>query len=268
MECSVDAPEDPLPGYRGALFCQLESSEPLRMIRSDYPFGQEEGWPELHANRKYPKGDWMTSEKFSEPIENPFTGLRYAQAMYPSSSMCFLGRGTQGFFRENNGFRASLFLYDPWDGKNWLRKVTIPYGLALLGAKEQPERMAQEYNRPLRWIRASGHGSLEPLRPFRLKGTIFLASAYWRDDRIVIRVWNQFGAPESFSLEFPFPILRASIATPFGSPIKDLHTEKGCVNHTLAPYEILTLSVWIERELEGSLDRYRHVWSNKSESKE
>ncbi len=268
MECIVNAPEDPLPGYRGALFCRMDSADPLRMIRSDFPFGQEEGWPKLNASRKYPKGDWMTSEKFHETIVTPFTGLRYAQAIHPSSSLCFLGRGTQGFFRRDNGFQASLFLYDPWDGSNWLRKVTIPYGLALLGGEEQPERMAQEYNRPLRWIRSSGHGNAESLHPFRLKGTVFLASAQWRDDRILIRVWNQFDSREPFSLEFPFSILRAAITTPFGSPIRYLNVEKSFVNHTLGPHEILTLSVWIERDPEGSLDKYRHVWSSKSKSEE
>ncbi len=227
------SPFDPVPGYKGCLFLDMYSAnEKLKAIRSDYPFGEDRGMPSLKVHRKYPTGDWMTSDKHFEMLENPFTGLRYARAEYEKTALNFLGKGTQGFFRTDNGFRAALYLYDPWDGSNWSRKANLNFALTIESPDGQPERMAMEFNRPLRCFRSSGDGDVEKIVPVSINGQVFVSGMYIEGGKLYLRLWSQSVETEKATIETSLNVTRAELVDLMQKKLSELEFDTGRLSWT------------------------------------
>jgi len=262
VECEIEAPSDPVPGYKGCLFLDMYSAnEKLKAIRSDYPFGEDRGMPSLKVHRKYPTGDWMTSDKHFEMLENPFTGLRYARAEYEKTALNFLGKGTQGFFRTDNGFRAALYLYDPWDGSNWSRKANLNFALTIESPDGQPERMAMEFNRPLRCFRSSGDGGVEKIVPVSINGQVFVSGMYIEGGKLYLRLWSQSVETEKATIETSLNVTRAELVDLMQKKLSELEFDTGRLELDFKPFEIKTLALTLEKQQVEGIDSYRKVWA-------
>lgn len=70
--------------------------------------------------RKYPRGDWMTSEQWFETVRGAFTARSFVDARRPDGSgiLC-VHDGSQGWFRRGDDLEVVLHAYDAWDEDRW-----------------------------------------------------------------------------------------------------------------------------------------------------
>lgn len=89
------------------------------VLEADTPGSLQPIDPHGSFQRKYPKGDWMTSPQWFETIERPFTAqqlvaLRDA-ATDSTRGVAYVHDGAQQFRRTNHGVEQMLKIEDPWD---------------------------------------------------------------------------------------------------------------------------------------------------------
>lgn len=108
---------EPDPGMNAGWQLPFRPKFPVARIHADYPYGTYEVKPSGTRRRKYPTGDWMTSEQWFEEIENPFTSLSFVDFVgEDGSGVLVLHDGTQQWFLDEGGqVRALLGMVDPWD---------------------------------------------------------------------------------------------------------------------------------------------------------
>ncbi len=113
-----EAPWDP--GMNAAFAMDLEFPNAIRELIHDHPFAQtpvaaERNWP-----RKYPSGDWMTSEQWFEEVVRPFTSTRMVNVDFEGMNpLLILHDGSQSWQRTDGGLRVLLNVNDPWDEQYW-----------------------------------------------------------------------------------------------------------------------------------------------------
>jgi len=256
IEAEIEVIEKPKPGYAGALMVGMDLKEELKELVYDYPFGVERGIPNLKHYRYYPKGDWMTSEKFFEDVVNHFASLRFVELVGENTSMLFLHTGNQGFIRDDSKLLAVLYLYDPWDGENFAKRVRTKYGIAL-NAKRDPLMMAQEFNRPMiaRKIQGSEARS-KSFQPFEIVGEIQLSGLYVEGNSLIVRIWNPNDVEISVRMKSKFDFVKIERINLLGEVMEEESTQI-----TLKPLEIKTLRFHLPTHVEKGLDEYRYVWS-------
>ncbi|MBC7121819.1 MAG: hypothetical protein H5T94_01000 [Pseudothermotoga sp.] len=265
INCVIELLEKPRPGYTGALMVQTNLGSELKEIVYDYPFGVETALPSLTHYRYYPKGDWMTSEKFFEDVVNHFASLRFVEPHWESHKVLFLHQGNQGFIRDDSSVCAVLYLYDPWDGENYVKRVETRYGIAVDSEKD-PLKVAQEFNRPLRAKRVtsiSEAGMRTSFQPFRISGELQIAALYSEDNSLILRIWNPKNFESIVEIEPCFDHTSIERTTLFGKKLCD---EGKTVK--LKPFEIVTLRYRLPEKFEQGLDEYRYVWSEYQKRRE
>jgi len=255
IETEIEVIEKPKPGYAGALMVRMDLKEELKELVYDYPFGVERGIPNLKHYRYYPKGDWMTSEKFFEDVVNHFASLRFVQLRCDDANMLFLHSGNQGFVRNGSELYAVLYLYDPWDGENFAKSVRTRYGIAL-NVECDPLRMAQEFNRPMIAKKAQGRIGSKSFQPFEIVGEIQLSAIYVEGNSLIVRIWNPKEEQIFASMEPKFDFVKVEEINLLGEVLEEVSTQI-----TLKPMEIKTLRFHLPTRIEKGLDEYRYVWS-------
>lgn len=105
------------PGMNAALALDFALPDILS-IRADFPFGESEQQPAAERERKYPSGDWMTSEQWFETVAYPFTAQSYVQVETKRGSLLLVHNGAQAWqVLPGVGLRQILNVNDPWDEK-------------------------------------------------------------------------------------------------------------------------------------------------------
>jgi alpha-mannosidase len=109
------------PGMNAAFALDLNFTDSVRKVIHDHPFAQtaiqaDQNWP-----RKYPSGDWMTSEQWFEQVARPFTATRLVDVQLHGADdrMLIVHDGSQSWQRTDEGLRVLLNLIDPWDESYW-----------------------------------------------------------------------------------------------------------------------------------------------------
>ncbi len=145
----------PDPGLNAALQTQFHLAFRPRII-ADHPYGVSEILPIEKALRKYPKGDWMTSEQWFEEVRRPFTALSFVDLLdadNPERGLLIVHDGSQQWFldEEENAVRCVLNAYDPWDEDYFQGSVRANFLLVPHGPMKNSERwkIAQEFLRPV-----------------------------------------------------------------------------------------------------------------------
>lgn len=111
----------PDPGMIAALRTSLHPAfNDAMTIITDSPFALHEATPRRSWKRKYPTGDWMTSEQWFETIDRPFTALRYIDVVDGARDdakrgVLYLHGGNQQFIRTDRGIEHLITARDPWD---------------------------------------------------------------------------------------------------------------------------------------------------------
>lgn len=256
VEAEIQLLEKPKPGYVGALMVELHTGEELRNVRYDYPFGVEEALPSIEHYRYYPKGSWMTSEKFFEKIKNHFASLRFVQLLSDHTNLLFLHVGNHGFIRDGSKVYCVLYLYDPWDEENFARKVKTRYGFSFDDQKD-PLKLAQEFNRPMiaETIVGEQQGT-NCFQPFKIFGNIQMSALYVQDNSIIVRLWNPKEENQKIEILPNFPYTKVKKTNLLGEEIEELEKEL-----ILKPFEIVTLKYELPIRIEQNLDDFRYVWS-------
>lgn len=256
IETRIELLEKPKPGYRGALMLELNAGNGLNQLCYDYPFGIEKGLPEIKHYRYYPKGSWMTSEKFFETIENHFAALRFVQLETNEMNLLFLHSGSHGFVRDGSRVFCVLYLYDPWDEENYARTVKTRYAFSPFN-KENPLKLAQEFNRPMRATVVQSSDRGRPIfQPFEIDGNIQLSAIYVDAGSVVLRIWNPHETHEKVRILPKFEVAKIKKTNLLGDEEKEVGSEL-----ILRPFEIVTLRFEVPKRIEKNLDEYRYVWS-------
>ncbi len=88
-------------------------------LQADTPDAVDFIHPRGTFQRKYPKGDWMTSPQWFETIERPFTAQHVVAfrdvAEGATRGVAYIHDGAQQFIRTERGAEQILKVYDPWD---------------------------------------------------------------------------------------------------------------------------------------------------------
>jgi len=99
-------------------------------ITTDSPYAVHEIQATGTYKRKYPTGDWMTSDQWFEDIVHPFHSLSLVDlTTADGAGMLILHDGSQQWFRDQGQVRNLLTMYDPWDEDYWIDRFSIRYRL-------------------------------------------------------------------------------------------------------------------------------------------
>jgi len=261
----IKAVKKPEYGYRGALFVEYGKNSDVKTVESDYPFGIERGIPALKHFRKYPEDNWMTSNKKYENINNPFSGLRYAEIKYQDSSVALFNSGNQGFFMEGNKVKCSLYLYDPWDENNWESEVQVNYGFSTgKNSDISSLKKAIDFNNPLKIFRSRCRKAkgIECFAPYGFDSEMILTALYREKNNHVAHLWNQNDEDVCFTVRLPENIMKVFKSDLLNENRSELEISDAKVRVKAGKNEIISLIFLYEKEMVKNIDSYRKVWSD------
>lgn len=173
------------PGFAGALAWQLGANlESYRLIH-DHPYGVSEISAPNSFVRKYPTGDWMTSEQYFETVERPFSALQFIDFTDDERGLLFVTGPHQSFQRNGDTVTQVIDLRDPWDGDYFVNSVQLDLRIIPHGPMTNSERwkLAQETLR-LAFVGGaspSSENERHQLTPFEIKGSGVVATALYRE---------------------------------------------------------------------------------------
>ena len=261
----------------------------------DHPFGLSEIRAEGQYLRKYPSGEWMTSEQYFEEVHNPFTALQLLDFDNGERGLLYLHDGSQAFFRAEDGVRNILTMYDAWDEDYFVDTLDARFRLVPHGKISHAQRwkLAQEFTRPPLIASTSEPGGELP----RSFGGLWCdapnvaMSALFRETEengqyldgyaghglefpYVVRLVELNGEATTARLRLPGPVETAIQTNALGEPITTLVISEAEAppdsaipwteaSITLRPYEIATvyLDIVYGRKIPRNLDDHRSVWA-------
>lgn len=115
------------PGMNAAFALDLNFADAITELIHDHPFAQTEIKAQKNGLRKYPSGDWMTSEQWFEEVERPFTATRFIDAEFEGKGqrLLIMHDGSQSWQRTDSGLRVLLNVIDPWDETYWNPRTEV-----------------------------------------------------------------------------------------------------------------------------------------------
>ena len=124
---------------------------PDHKLIHDHPYGLSEIRAEGQYLKKYPSGEWMTSEQYFEDIRNPFTALQLLDFDNGECGLLYLHDGSQAFFRDGETVQNILSMYDAWDEDYFVDTLDARFCLVPHGKITNTQRwmLAQEFTRPV-----------------------------------------------------------------------------------------------------------------------
>jgi alpha-mannosidase len=129
----VECGPRPDAGLNGALQAVYRPSMAAMAIHADGPYSMQEVRGSGVCRRKYPEGDWMTSPQWFEEVRDPFTALSVVDlAAADGSGLVIAHDGSQQWFRDEEGVRAVLTAYDPWDEGRYTADGVVGCGFRLV----------------------------------------------------------------------------------------------------------------------------------------
>ena len=139
------------PGFAGALRLAFRRSS-SNSILADSPWHVDTLNPDRTYRRKYPTGDWMTSDQWFESVRGAFTANRFCEFDADTGRLLVvLDRPSQGFLQSD---RTDLIVAarDPWDESRCADSASRSYLLLPGNDLRHAERVrhAEEYARFLR----------------------------------------------------------------------------------------------------------------------
>ena len=114
------------------------------VLRHDHPFGITEVKADQDHVRKYPTGEWMTSPQVFEKIRRSFTAsslVDMSDVNDPGRGLLVVHDGSQAFFRDGDGIRSLVTMYDPWDEDHWDGMLDATWWLVPRGRWSDARRM-------------------------------------------------------------------------------------------------------------------------------
>lgn len=285
---------DPLPrpdgGLNASLCCAVAPAfRPFRLIH-DHPYGVSAVRAEGVHRRKYPSGDWMTSPQWFETVRRPFTASSFVDLLAADGErgLLLVHDGSQAFFRGEDGVRAVLSAYDPWDEDYFDGALRATLWLLPHGPLGHARRMrlALELGAPeaaaVTHTKHNDGGDLPPeFSGPQVDAPNVLVTAFYRETEhagehlpdwagrgmgypYVVRLVEFDGAPAQVTLRLPGPAARAVRTNLMGEAQRELAIVADAVSLTLRPHEIATvyLDLVQGRKQARDLDAHRKVWAS------
>jgi alpha-mannosidase len=270
----------------------------MRLVH-DHPYGlseiQSQGKTYL---RKYPSGEWMTSEQYFEEVHNPFTALGLLDFDDGERGLLYLHDGSQAMLRDGSTVRNILSMYDAWDEEYFVDSLDARFRLIPHGAITNTQRWkwSQEFTGPL----LTGHSHKPGGELPQVFGGVWCdatgvaVSAFFRETEesgahlkeyagrgmefpYVLRLVEFDGKAATARLRLPGPVETAIRTNALGEPMETLTVSAAPAPEEIAdsripwteitlklrPYEIATVYVDMVygRKVPRNLDAHRSVWA-------
>jgi alpha-mannosidase len=288
-------------GMHAGLQTTLAPDLPGARLIHDHPYALSEIKAQGTYRRKYPSGDWMTSEQVFETIRQPFTALQLLDFDAGDRGLLYLHDGSQAFFRATDAaggrpvVRQLLSAHDPWDEAYFVDRLEARTRLVPHGSLSHARRwqMAQEFTRPVLSAHAAGPGGDLPAAfgAAWCDAPNVAVAAFYREPEAaganvdtyagaglalpyVARLVELDGHATRVRLRLPAPVAAACKTNLLGVLIETLTPEPAepplpgtgewqAVAVDLRPYEIATLylDLALGRKQTRDLDAHRKVWA-------
>lgn len=258
----------------------------------DHPYAVSEVRAEGTYLRKYPTGEWMTSQQVFEEIHNPFTAYSLLDLADGERGLLYLHDGSQAMLRREGDDLSViniLSMYDAWDEDYFVNSLNARFRLAPHGPITHSKRwkLAQEFRRGVLVAASdSSSGDLpERFSPLSVEGEGVAVTAFYRETEesgrglddyagagvgfpYVIRLVELDGLPAEVKLHLPGPVAALSKTNLMGEKLETLAVPEGdrldrTTKVSLRAHEITTLYADIElgRKMPRNLDAFRSVWA-------
>ncbi len=280
----------PDPGVGAALTTHYQTVLGSPLLLHDHPYGVSVIRPSGSYRRKYPMGDWMTSQQWFEVVERPFTALSLLDIHGPEGGLLVLHDGSQAFQADDAEVRQVLSLYDPWDEDYFSHDLAVQVRLIPHAGLSNAERwrLAQEFTRGVEMVQAQGDGvDLPPtFAVAQLSGApgVAVTSLYREMEDVgrdfdayvgrganyplILRLVELNGAPAEVRLEVAGRVETAWKTNLLGEGELRLEPELGSgrsvLQFAMRPHEIATLYLDVAeaRKIPRDLDARRGVWAH------
>jgi alpha-mannosidase len=121
-------------------------------VVTDSPYAVHEIERSGTFKKKYPTGDWMTSEQWFEDVVAPFDAFSLVDLISEDGNrgLLVIHDGSPQWFHDEAGVRNLLTMYDPWDEDYWIDRFHVKYRLMPHGPLTNATRWreAQRFLRP------------------------------------------------------------------------------------------------------------------------
>jgi len=240
--------ERPDPAMHAGLRLPIEPGFAHDRLLTDTPYAVDETRAEQDHVRKYPSGDWMTSEQFFETIRRPFTAWSLVDFDAGDCGLLHVHSGSQAFFRTERGVDNLLSMYDAWDGDAWIGDLDCELWLLPHGRLGHADRwrIAQECRRQpttvanTERVGRESHVDLPPrLGALDVEPANVIATAFFREsakaaehldrpfggaisDPHVVRLVEFDGVATDVVLRVPGPCARAARTDMLGGIVHEL----------------------------------------------
>lgn len=257
------------------------------LVVHDHPYGISTARAPHDRVRKYPGADWLAPRGVEELVRRPFTAsslVDLCQGSAEGPGLLLVHDGSQAWFREPDGVRCLLTMYDPWDGEYFDDNFEAELTLVPHGPMTHTRRMrtALELNqgapRFSDHAAVRGGGDLPPVfGGLSVDAQNVLATAFHRvprrdaehlprhfaagggaRDAFVVRLVEFDGRAADVLLRVPGPVARAARTNLLGEVLEELaptaaHAPFGAreipwsaVRLPLRPHEIATVMLDLE----------------------
>ncbi len=217
----------------------------------DHPYGVSTVRAPHDRLRRYPAGDWMSTRGVEETVRRPFTAsslVDLCQGSDDGPGLLIVHDGSQAWFREQDGVRCLLDMYDPWDQEYFDDTFEAELTLVPHGPSTHTQRMrtALELNQGAPRFNdhaaVRGGGDLPPVfGGLSVDAPNVLATAFHRvsrrdaehlprhfatergvRDAFVVRLVEFDGRPADVLLRLPGPVARAARTNLLGQVLEEL----------------------------------------------
>lgn len=288
----------PDPGLNASYQLEVRPDHEFRIL-TDQPYSVCEVDPTKSWPKKYPSGDWMTSEQWFETVERPFTSLSFVDLVREDGSgLLILHHTAQQWFKVDGGVRCILSAYDPWDESYYRNDGTSlsfhPHG-PLTNAERW--RLANRLNR----VPLAMNLPVPSFQPVAVSQPNVIATAFYREIEefsgrriesyagrgmeypFVLRLVEFDGVAGNVEVTLPGPIAKAYKTNLMGEIEMELQAKLGDPHALLAtetelapfgiraetvtvpmrPFEIATIYLDLVpgRKVARDLDAKREVWA-------
>lgn len=283
IDVSLAAGSLPRPdgGMNAGIQTEFSISGGLRSLTTDSPYAVHEIRAEGTYKKKYPTGDWMTSDQWFEDVVNPFNSLSLVDLASADAEggLLIVHDGSQQWFRDGDRVRNLLTMYDPWDEDYWIDRFQISYRLVphrgLSSAAKW--RTAQTFLRPpVVRVKTTGGSGDVPAAFSAVSSTAPNATvtAFYRETLEAGKGLEGYAARE-FGADYPYVIRAVEWEGESGDLGLTVAGTTNAIAKTnamgeiegeavaLRSYEIATFALDIEegRKQVRDLDAKRNVWA-------
>ncbi|MBX3119354.1 MAG: hypothetical protein KF784_09825 [Fimbriimonadaceae bacterium] len=173
------------PGFQGALRSRFPALSGKR-AQCDTAYAMAEAVPSVAGVRKYPKGDWMTSEQWFEKVDGAFSANSLVDFELGSGGLLVTHDRTRQWFWSDSGVPEMVVTLEcPWDEATVRRDFVARFALQLHSPRTPVHswKTAQEiWNPPIEEYKESEGDRLPPaFGSLALQAASTIVSAFYRE---------------------------------------------------------------------------------------